>query len=136
MADAVAMVAALQTPAEEVFAGRALKLAARGLQGRFAILPAHADMVAPLLSGVIALTLPGGAERLFGVDEGVLVKQGSSVRACVFRVVPGASLEEVRRTAAARFSEIADRERRARTALARLETGAMRRFAELMERGA
>lgn len=127
---------ALRTPDEEVFAGPALKLAARGFQGRFAMLPAHADMVAPLLTGVVTLVLLDGTERFFGVDEGVLVKQGSNVRACVLRVVPGDSLEEVRRTAAARFGEIADRERRARTALARLETGAMRRFADLMERGA
>lgn len=133
MDSAGAMEAALRTPAEEVFTGPVVKFAARGLQGRFVMLPRHADMVAPLSAGVVALTMPGGEERFFGVDEGVVVKQGRTVRACVFRVVPGASLEDVRRTAAARFAEIADRERRARTALARLEIGAMRRFAELME---
>ncbi|MEM7528201.1 MAG: ATPase [Pseudomonadota bacterium] len=136
MGDARAMEVSLRTPDAEVFAGAAAKLSARGLQGRFAMLPAHADMVAPLLTGVVGLTFAGGAERFFGVDEGVLVKQGPSVTVCVFRVVPGASLEEVRQTATARFGEIADRERRARTALARLEIGAMRRFADLMEPGA
>ncbi|MEO1775343.1 MAG: ATPase [Pseudomonadota bacterium] len=136
MSDARPMQVSLRTPADAVFEGPVEKLAARGLQGRFAMLPAHADMVAPLLTGVVALTVVGGAERFFGVDEGVLVKQGATVRAYVFRIVPGASLEEVRRTAAVRFGEIADRERRARTALARLEIGAMRRFADLLEPGA
>lgn len=123
----------LRTPADDVLSGAVSKLVARGPQGRFAILPRHADVVVPLLAGVVAVSVPDRAERYFGVDEGVLVKQGRTVSICVFRVVPGTSLDEVRRTAARRFDEIADRERAARTALARLEIGAMRRFAELLE---
>ncbi|MGF1500560.1 MAG: ATPase [Paracoccaceae bacterium] len=132
MDDTAPMEVSLRTPAEAVFAGPASKLLARGLHGRFALLPRHADIVAPLLAGVITVGLTG-EDRFFGIDEGILVKQGRQVSLCVFRVVPGASLVEVRQTAAARFEQIADRERAARTALARLETGALRRLAELMD---
>ncbi|MEM7497653.1 MAG: ATPase [Pseudomonadota bacterium] len=133
MAERSLMEVTLLTPAERVFEGPAVKLVARGLHGSFAILPNHADTVAPLATGVVALTLATGAEQFFGTDDGLLIKHAHRLRICVHRVVPGASLEEVASTVAARFGEIADRERLARTALARLEAIAMRRFVELRE---
>ena len=121
----------LRAPARTIHQGPAESLTAKAENGSFGVLPNHIDFVAALVPGVLTLVEPGGRERFFGVDEGVFVKQGSTIDICVRRAVEGDDLATLKATVLKAFVELDDHERTARTALARLEANMMRRFAEL-----
>ena len=112
------------------------KVIAEGPEGQFCLLPRHVDYAALVVPGVL-LYVPagaGGAERYLGVDEGVLVKRGADVLVSLRDAVAGDDLAELRRIVDRRFRQLDEHERQARSALARLEAGVMRRFTELEER--
>lgn len=121
----------LRVPTRTLHHGKAARLTASAMDGGFGVLPNHIDFVAALTPGVLTLVEPGGRERFFGVDEGVLVKQGHIIDICVRRAVEGKDLAALTATVQKSFVELDDRERTARTALARLEANMVRRFAEL-----
>ncbi|MEQ8652088.1 MAG: hypothetical protein RIC87_06455 [Kiloniellales bacterium] len=129
----VVMATTLRLPASTLFEGEASKILARGPQGAFCLLPRHADLASTLVASVVTLVRPDGRELFFGIDEGSLVKAGPVVRLCAFRALRGESLADVRDWVEDAFERLADSERRARSALARLEADAARRFAELVE---
>jgi F-type H+-transporting ATPase subunit epsilon len=126
-----AMTVNLRAPARTIHQGAAERLTAKAENGFFGVLPNHIDFVAALTPGVLTLVEPGGHERFFGVDEGVFVKQGRIIDICVRRAVEGEDLAALTATVQNSFVELDDRERTARTALARLEANMVRRFAEL-----
>jgi F-type H+-transporting ATPase subunit epsilon len=105
------------------------KLLAESTHGAFGILPRHVDFVAPIIPGILLLDR-AGEELVLGVDEGVLVKRGGEVRVSVREAVRGEELGRIRELVTERFEELDERERRARTALARLEASFYRRFIE------
>lgn len=111
------------------------KIVAEAPNGAFGMLPRHIDFVAALVPGILAVTLEGGREILFGVDEGILVKRGRDVMISVRNAVKGDDLASLRRTVEQEFLQLDERERTARAALARLEAGVVRRFIQLEERG-
>ena len=131
MIGSTAMTVNLRVPAKRIHQGAAERLIAKAENGSFGVLPNHIDFVAALVPGVLTLVEPGGRERFFGVDEGVFVKQGSTIDICVRRAVEGDDLATLKATVLKAFVELDDHERTARTALARLEANMMRRFAEL-----
>lgn len=110
------------------------KVVAEAENGSFCLLPRHIDFVAALVPGVLCFTNGDGAEHFAAVDEGTLVKCGSDVFVSTFNGVRGERLEELERLVEERFIDLDEHERRARTALARLEAGALRGFRELQER--
>ncbi len=63
------------------------------------------------------------------------MKCGPEVLVSTRHAVPGDDLATLRRTVRERYVELDERERSARSALARLEAGVVRRFNELRERG-
>lgn len=99
--------------------------------GWFCLLPRHADFVAALVPGVLIFTSAGGAEGLVAIDHAMLVKCGDEVLVSAWRGARGGDLESLREIVAREFLELDDRERVARSALARLEAGVVRRFVEL-----
>lgn len=125
------MAVSLRVPVRLLHQGAASKLAARAENGSFGVLPNHADFVTALAASVLVLTGPDGAEQVFGIDEGVLVKKGGQVSICVRRAVKGDDLDDLRTIVRERFVEMDEQERTARAALSRLEAGVVRRFAEL-----
>ena len=131
MIDGDEMMVNLRVPARSIHRGPAERLTAKATDGSFGVLPNHIDFVAALTPGVLTLVEPGGRERFFGVDEGVFVKQGRIIDICVRRAVEGDDLAALTATVQKSFVELDDRERTARTALARLEASMVRRFAEL-----
>jgi F-type H+-transporting ATPase subunit epsilon len=94
-------------------------------------LPNHVDFVTALVPSVLLITQADGVERIFGVDEGVLVKKGHRVEVAVRRGVESDDLESLRATVREAFAGLADEERVARAALSRLEADMVRRFASL-----
>lgn len=107
------------------------KVIAEAENGYFCLLPRHVDFVASLAPGILSFTTSDDAEHLVAVDEGVLVKCGPSVLVSTLNAVPGTDLQSLRATVDESFRQLDEHERRARTALARLEAGTLRRFVEL-----
>ena len=125
------MTVSVRVPAALVHQAEALKVVARAGNGAFSVLPNHADFATALMPSVLILTDAGGAEKVFGIDEGVLVKHGGQVDICVRRAVEGDDLAHLRKTVRERFVDADEQERYARAAISRLEANIVRRFAEL-----
>lgn len=120
-------------PSEVVVETAVSKVVAEAENGLFALLPRHADFVAALVPGVLAYVPEGeDAERFLAVDEGVLVKCGDAVWVATRRAAAG-ELATLEQTVAEAFRRLDEHERTARTAVGRLEAGALRRFAALSE---
>lgn len=111
------------------------KVVAEGKNGHFCLLPLHIDFVSALAPGLLAYETLEGQERFVAVDEGTLVKCGSEVLVSTRTAVAGDRLGELRRVVAEQFRVLDEHERLARSAVARLEAGLVRRFMEL-EKGA
>ena len=107
------------------------KIVAEAENGFFCLLPRHIDFVAMLVPGILCYTAESGTERFVAIDEGTLVKCGNEVLVSVINATPGIDLATLQSIVAESFRELDEDERRARTALARLEAGAMRRFLEM-----
>lgn len=118
-------------PTEIVVDTQAMKLNARGVHGAFAILPRRLDVAAPLRAGVLTYLGEDGVEHFIGHDEGLLVKEGETVRVAVRRAVPSDDLDALERLVREEFLQPDEHEQAARAALARLEAGIVRRFIEL-----
>jgi F-type H+-transporting ATPase subunit epsilon len=110
------------------------KVVAEGQGGSFCLLPRHVDMTAALVPGLLSFTSADGAQGLLGIDEGVLVKRGGDVLVATLNAVRGDDLATLRAVVRERFIELDEHERVARSALARLEAGVVRRFLQLGER--
>ncbi len=121
----------LRLPTDTLFSGPAARLRAEAPDGGFGILPNHIDFVTALVPSVLLITDPAGRERIFGIDEGLLVKRGVRVEIAVRRGIEGADLDDLRETIAARLAGAEDEERAARAALSRLEADMVHRFAIL-----
>ena len=110
------------------------KIVAEAQDGSFCLLPRHIDIVTALVPGILIYVDIVGNERYLGLDEGTLVKHGDNVRVSTRNAVSGDDLRSLRQIVQERFLELDDREQSARSALARLEAGVVRRFIELRER--
>jgi F-type H+-transporting ATPase subunit epsilon len=109
------------------------KVIAEAENGSFCLLPRHIDFVAALVPSLLSFTDSEGNEGFVAVDAGVLVKCGREVSVSTFNGVRGTHLGELEALVDERFIELDEHERKARTALARLEAGTLRRFRELQE---
>lgn len=121
------------TPTHVLLDVPAVKVVAEAQNGLFCLLPRHVDFVAALVPGILYYTTEAGEDRLVALDEGVLVKCGAEVLVSTVNAVAGTDLAELQAMVAMTFLELDDDERRARSALARLESGAIRRLVELEE---
>lgn len=109
------------------------KVVAEALNGSFGMLPRHIDFVAALEPGILTFESRDGEEQVIGIDEGVLVKCGDEVLVSVRNAVRGDDLTTLRETIEREFLDLDDRERAARSAVARLEAGVVRRFLQFGE---
>lgn len=110
------------------------KVIADAANGSFCLLPRHVDFVAALVPGVLIYYTANGNENFAAIDEGVLVKCGRDVFVSTLNGVRGTNLEQLQDLVEERFMVLDESERKARTALARLEAGTLRGFRELQER--
>lgn len=114
------------TPLEVVLDREASRITAHGDHGFFTLLPRHVDCVATLVPGLLFVD-----EEVLALDEGVALKQGADVWVTVRDAVRQAPLEALRQAVEERFLTLDEHERRARSALAMLEAGTLRRLVDL-----
>lgn len=110
------------------------KVVAEAENGSFGLLPRHIDVVTALVPGILAYVDSDGRQQLVGIDEGILVKCGDEVRVATGRAIRGTNLEALKRDVERWFLEMDEQAAIARTAMARLEAGVVRRFTELRQR--
>lgn len=118
-------------PTEIVVDEPVKRIVAEAEDGAFCLLPRHIGFVTALAPGLLSYETPEGEEVFLAVDEGILVKCGDEVRVSTHYAARGPDLDHLRETVERRVRAIDDRERRARSALARLEADLVRRFVEL-----
>lgn len=98
-------------------------------QGSFGLLPQRRDCTAVLCPGILVYESEAEGESYLAVDEGVLVKAGSEVLVSVRRAMAGRDLAQLRASVEQEFMDLDEDERNARSVMAKLETGFLRRFA-------
>lgn len=110
------------------------KVVAEAENGSFGLLPRHIDVVTALVPGILAYVDSDGRQQLVGIDEGILVRCGDEVRVATGRAIRGTNLATLKREVERWFLEMDEQAAIARTAMARLEAGVVRRFTELRQR--
>lgn len=119
----------------EVFADETnvSRLVIETAQGAFGVLPQRLDCVAALVPGILCFEVESQGEVFLALDEGVLVKSGKDVVISVRHALRGARLAHLRDAVEEEFLSLDEHEQAVRTAMAKLETGFMRRFVSLRE---
>jgi F-type H+-transporting ATPase subunit epsilon len=107
------------------------RIVAETREGSFGLLPHRLDCVAALAPGILIYQTDSGGESLVAVDEGVLLKAGADVLVSVRRAIGGTDLGQLRAAVEKEFLTLDENEQSARTAVVKLETGFLRRFAIL-----
>ena len=106
-----------------------LRLSAETRDGSFGLLPHRLDCVAALVPGILSYKTDSDGEVFIAVDEGVLVKTGEKVLVSVRRAMSGRDLGQLRASIEQDYLNLEDQETNIRTAMAKLETGFLHRFA-------
>ena len=107
------------------------RIVAETREGSFGLLPHRLDCVAALVPGILIYQTESRGEILVAVDEGVLVKTGGEVLVSVRRAIGGTDLGQLHAAVEKEFLTLDENEQSVRTAVAKLETGFLRRFANL-----
>ncbi|MDP2270441.1 MAG: F0F1 ATP synthase subunit epsilon [Archangium sp.] len=96
--------------------------------GSFGLLPHRLDCVASLCPGILVYESAAEGEVFLAVDQGVLVKIGSSVLVSVRRAILGTDLSRLRVSVEQEFEAADEDEQNVRTVMAKLEAGFLQRF--------
>ena len=118
-------------PAEIFLNEEVTKVVAEAENGLFCLLPLHIDFTTALVPGVFSYSTPGGEDTYLAIDIGTLVKKGPDVLVSTRNAYRGPELGQLKEVVVAQFKEIDEREKKARTAAARLEVDLLRRFIEI-----
>lgn len=97
--------------------------------GSFGLLPHRLDCVAALAPGILIYETAAEGEVCLAVDEGVLVKTGDDVLVSVRRALRGKDLAALRDDVAKQFLAEDEEAQSLRSAMAKVESGFLRRFA-------
>jgi F-type H+-transporting ATPase subunit epsilon len=119
-------------PAEVFLSERVSKVVAEAANGFFCLLPQHVDYTAALVPGVF-LYESEEEENYLAIDVGTLVKKGDEILVSVRNAVRGPELGKLKLEVVKQFRELDEREKKARSAAAKLEVDLLRRFMELRE---
>ena len=118
-------------PAEIFLSEEVTKVVAEAENGLFCLLPQHIDFTAALVPGVFSYSTAGGEDAYLAIDIGTLVKKGADVLVSTRNAFRSHELGHLKEVVIAQFLEIDEREKKARTAVARLELDLLRRFMEI-----
>jgi len=119
------------TPSKVIVDTRVRKVTVQGKEGSRTYLPRHIDFVTAVVPSVMSWEPVEGEEQFAAVDEGVVVKAGDDLLVSTTYAVHGPGLGQLRETVEGQFEQRGEREKSARTALAKLEASIVRRFMEL-----
>lgn len=106
------------------------RIVAETTEGSMGLLPHRLDCVAILVPGILCYQSDGDAVYI-AVDAGVMVKAGTEVSISVRNAVAGNRLSDLRAQVAEHFLQLDEAERQARSALAKIESGFIRRLREM-----
>jgi len=106
------------------------RIVAETREGSFGLLPHRLDCVAALVPGILIYQTESGGEVLVAVDQGVLVKTGMDVLVSVRRAISGTDLGQLHAAVEKEFLTLDENEQSVRSAVAKLETGFLQRFAK------
>jgi len=112
-----------------------VKVIAEAENGAFCLLPRHIDFLTALGPGILTFQTPEDEEIFLAVDGGILVKCGPEVLISTRNAFRGSQLDELKREVEQQFHAIDEQERRARTAIARMEASLARQFTALAAEG-
>ena len=104
------------------------RIVAETREGSFGLLPHRLDCAAALAPGILTYETAAEGEVYLAVDEGILVKAGLEVLVSVRNAVAGTELSRLRETVEQQFMNLDEQEQKVRSALAKLESGFIRRF--------
>ena len=119
----------LYLPSEVLIDDEVNKIIGESPVGSFCLLPRHIDYLTALVPGILCYVPPSGEEHFLAVDGGLLVKQQDRVQVVTRRAVRGA-LGQLQKEVESMLTDVDEKEKTTRTALARLEAGFLRRFME------
>lgn len=131
------MILKVLLPKEVLVETEVRKVVAEGQDGSFCLLPRHIDFVSALVPGLLVYetavdsNTAVGEEHYLAVDEGILVKCGPEITVSTRNAVQGADLGQLQTLIREQFSELDEREKQTRSALAKIEADFVRRFMEL-----
>jgi F-type H+-transporting ATPase subunit epsilon len=116
----------------QVFAEKTgvIRIVAETREGSFGLLPQRLDCVAALPPGILIYENDAEGEVYLAVDEGVLIKTGQDVLVSVRHAIAGADLGHLRELVEREFRHLDEREQSVRSALAKMETGLIRRMVD------
>jgi F-type H+-transporting ATPase subunit epsilon len=97
--------------------------------GSFGLLPHRLDCVAALAPGILTYETASQGEVFIAIDEGVLVKTGAEVLVSVRRALYGKDLGQLHDSVTREFLTQDEQELSLRNAMAKVESGFLRRFA-------
>ncbi|WP_292763291.1 F0F1 ATP synthase subunit epsilon [Nostoc sp. NOS(2021)] len=109
----------------------AIKVIAEAENGIFCLLPRHIDFVTTLIPSLLSFVSAQGQEQFLAIDQGILIKHGDQVTVATQYAVSGGDLGMLRKTVEEQFRLIDEREKTARSVLAKLEVNTIRHFIEL-----
>ena len=107
------------------------RIVAETSDGSFGLLPHRLDCVAALAPGILTYETETEGEVFIAVDEGMLVKTGEEVLVSVRRAIGGTDLAQLRGAVEREFLELNEQEQSVRSVMAKMESGFIRRLAEL-----
>jgi F-type H+-transporting ATPase subunit epsilon len=119
-------------PAEVFLTEKVAKVVAEAANGFFCLLPHHVDYTAALVPGIFLFETEE-EENYLAIDMGTLVKKGDEILVSVRNAVRGPELGKLKLEVVKQFRELDEREKKARSAAAKLEVDLLRRFMELRE---
>jgi F-type H+-transporting ATPase subunit epsilon len=111
----------------------AIKVIAEAENGIFCLLPRHIDFVTTLIPSLLSFVSPQGEEQFMAIDQGILIKQGNQVTVATQNAIQGGDLGKLKETVNQQFLLMDEREKNARSVLAKLEINTIRNFIELGE---
>ena len=109
---------------------RVKRIVAQTAQGSFGLLPHRLDCAAALAPGILSYETEEDGEVYLAVDQGVLVKAGMDVLVSVRNAIGGTDLDELHEAVKREFLNLDEQEKSVRSALAKMESGFVRRFME------
>ena len=122
-------------PTDIVIDKEVIKVIAEAENGSFCLLPRHIGFVSVLVPGLLSYVCPGGQEEFIAVDKGILIKCGPDVVVSTGQALAGADLGMLKRAIENKFNLMDERQKKANSAVARLEASLVRRFLELERHG-
>ncbi|MEW5773481.1 MAG: F0F1 ATP synthase subunit epsilon [Thermodesulfobacteriota bacterium] len=115
-------------PFSVFLSAEASRVWAESAREHFTLLPRRRDLVTALAPGILGYAGPEGVRHL-AIDGGILVKAGDEVAVATRRAAAG-ELGTLRREVERMLSEEDERERTARSAVARMEAAFVRGLLE------